>query len=90
LSPTFTLTTVTRPTAENESRASLLGTITAEADTGFPSFDWFVFDGVLPLSSVIVGMGVGADLEAQADGTSAITMMKSKNIFLILAVLGLR
>jgi hypothetical protein len=49
-----------------------------------------VFDGVLPLSSVIVGMGVGADLEAQADGTSAITMMKSKNIFLILAVLGLR
>jgi len=66
----------------------LIGTITADAETEFSALDC-VFVAELLLSSDIVGMAVGADDDAQADRTGAITMTKSKNIFLILAVLGL-
>jgi hypothetical protein len=56
---------VTRPTAENDSCASLTGTITADAETEFASLDC-VLDEELLLSSDTVGIAVGVAADAQA------------------------
>lgn len=85
LSPALTFTVVTRPIAENESCASLIGIMTAAADTELPLSDWLAFDGLLLSPNVIVGMGVGeeaADVHADSR-TSAITVMINKTCFIL-------
>jgi hypothetical protein len=83
LSPTFTLTEVTRPIDVKDKLASLSGTMTAEAETESPLLVC-EFDTEPLFSSDTVGMAVGAADEPQAAKVNAKILINIQKTFFIL------